>query len=313
MRGKALKNYGTIAALVVIIGIFGLLRPASFFTLKNFLNITRQAAPLAIIALGATFVMTVNEFDLSIGNIVRLGGVIAALLSIRGVPVPVCFLAAVAVGIVVGGVNGVIVAKFGILSFITTLGMGTVLDGVIYGLTGGTTVFNGIPKSFTIPGILKIADIPFITIVAVVLYLVFHIFMNHMAAGRKLYAIGGSEEAAKVAGIPCPRVYAVRCACRTCGIPRGVPRRIREYDSRAGIFPAGVCSRIYRLYGLKERCPVRRRNVSRNDHPGSSGKRTYDLADAEFHAEHHHRRDHHSRGCGPEAWSGEVDHVSSNL
>ena len=105
MRGKALKNYGTVAALVVIIGIFGLLRPASFFTLKNFLNITRQAAPLAIIALGATFVMTVNEFDLSIGNIVSLGGVIAALLSIWGVPVPVCFLAAVAVGIVVGGVN----------------------------------------------------------------------------------------------------------------------------------------------------------------------------------------------------------------
>ena len=83
MKGKTLKNYGTVAALVVIIAIFGLLRPASFFTLKNFLNITRQAAPLAIIALGATFVMTVNEFDLSIGNIVSLGGVIAALLSIR--------------------------------------------------------------------------------------------------------------------------------------------------------------------------------------------------------------------------------------
>ena len=201
MRGKALKNYGTVAALVIIIGIFGLLRPASFFTLKNFLNITRQAAPLAMVALGATFVMTVNEFDLSIGNIVSLGGVVAALLSIQGVPIPVCFLAAVAAGLVVGCVNGVIVAKFGILSFITTLGMGTVLDGVIYGLTGGTTVFNGIPKAFTIPGILKIAGIPFITIVAAVLYMVFHIFMNHMSAGRKLYAIGGSEEAARVAGI----------------------------------------------------------------------------------------------------------------
>ena len=58
MRGKALKNYGTVAALVIIIGIFGLLRPASFFTLKNFLNIIRQAAPLAMVALGATFVMT---------------------------------------------------------------------------------------------------------------------------------------------------------------------------------------------------------------------------------------------------------------
>ena len=54
MKGKTLKNYGTVAALVVIIGIFGLLRPASFFTLKNFLNITRQAAPLAMVALGAT-------------------------------------------------------------------------------------------------------------------------------------------------------------------------------------------------------------------------------------------------------------------
>ena len=113
MRGKALKNYGTVAALVIIIGIFGLLRPASFFTLKNFLNITRQAAPLAMVALGATFVMTVNEFDLSIGNIVSLGGVVAALLSIQGVPIPVCFLAAVVAGLIVGCVNGVIVAKFG--------------------------------------------------------------------------------------------------------------------------------------------------------------------------------------------------------
>ena len=201
MRGKALKNYGTVAALVIIIGIFGLLRPASFFTLKNFLNITRQAAPLAMVALGATFVMTVNEFDLSIGNIVSLGGVVAALLSIQGVPIPVCFLAAVVAGLIVGCVNGVIVAKFGILSFITTLGMGTVLDGVIYGLTGGTTVFNGIPKAFTIPGILKIAGIPFITIVAAMLYIVFHMFMNHMSAGRKLYAIGGSKEASETAGI----------------------------------------------------------------------------------------------------------------
>ena len=201
MRGKALKNYGTVAALVIIIGIFGLLRPASFFTLKNFLNITRQAAPLAMVALGATFVMTINEFDLSIGNIVSLGGVVAALLSIQGVPIPVCFLAAVVAGLIVGCVNGVIVAKFGILSFITTLGMGTVLDGVIYGLTGGTTVFNGIPKAFTIPGILKIAGIPFITIVAAMLYIVFHMFMNHMSAGRKLYAIGGSKEAAEMAGL----------------------------------------------------------------------------------------------------------------
>ena len=108
-----------------------------------------------MVALGATFVMTINEFDLSIGNIVSLGGVVAALLSIQGVPIPVCFLAAVVAGLIVGCVNGVIVAQFRILSFITTLGMGTVLDGVIYGLTGGTTVFNGIPEGIYDPRILK--------------------------------------------------------------------------------------------------------------------------------------------------------------
>ena len=68
-----------------------------------------------------------------------------------------CFLIAAVICLLVGCVNGIVVARFQILSFITTLGMGTVLDGVIYGLTGGTTVFNGIPKAFTIPGILKIA------------------------------------------------------------------------------------------------------------------------------------------------------------
>ena len=72
MKMKAFKHYGTVAALAVIILIFSILRPASFCTVKNFLNISRQAAPLAMVALGATFVMTINEFDLSIGNIVSL-------------------------------------------------------------------------------------------------------------------------------------------------------------------------------------------------------------------------------------------------
>ena len=305
MRGKALKNYGTVAALVVIIGIFGLLRPASFFTLKNFLNITRQAAPLAMVALGATFVMTVNEFDLSIGNIVSLGGVVAALLSIQGVPIPVCFLAAVVAGLIVGCVNGVIVAKFGILSFITTLGMGTVLDGVIYGLTGGTTVFNGIPKAFTIPGILKIAGIPFITIVAAMLYIVFHMFMNHMSAGRKLYAIGGrGGRDGRHPDLPLPnsRFCAQRGNGRSCRRSRGISCRFREYHSGAGIFLTVLRSGIYRMHRFKERCSLCDRNLSRNHHSGGSGERTYDLTDAEFYAEHYYRWDHYSRCCSTEAW-----------
>ena len=237
MKMKAFKHYGTVAALAVIILIFSILRPASFCTVKNFLNISRQAAPLAMVALGATFVMTINEFDLSIGNIVSLGGVIAALLSIKQVPVALCFLIAAVICLLVGCVNGIVVARFQILSFITTLGMGTVLDGVIYGLTGGTTVFNGIPKAFTIPGILKIAGIPFITLVAVVLYLAFYVFMGHTAPGRKLYAIGGSREAAEVAGIPIFRYRVL--AFSLCGAIAGlagalVASRVGSANTTAG-------------------------------------------------------------------------------
>lgn len=209
---KTLRNYGTVAALFVIVLIFGILRPASFISAKNFLNITRQMAPLAIVALGATFVMTVNEFDLSIGSIVSLGGVLAALMAVQGLPVAVCFAGSIFFCILAGLANGFLIARFRILSFITTLGMGTVLDGIIYGLTKGTTVFNGIPKTFTYPGTLKIAGIPFLSIVAAALFLVFHFFMNHTPAGRKMYAIGGNQEAAAVAGIRTERYRAAAFA-----------------------------------------------------------------------------------------------------
>lgn len=152
----------------------------------------------------------------------------------------------------VGCVNGIVVARFQILSFITTLGMGTVLDGVIYGLTGGTTVFNGIPKAFTIPGILKIAGIPFITLVAVVLYLAFYVFMGHTAPGRKLYAIGGSKEAAEVAGIPISATgywhFPVWRDCRSRRCSGGFQSWLCQHYCRTRLFSPVLCSRIYRLH-----------------------------------------------------------------
>ena len=192
--------------------------------------------------------MTINEFDLSIGNIVSLGGVIAALLSIKQVPVALCFLIAALICLLVGCVNGIVVARFQILSFITTLGMGTVLDGVIYGLTGGTTVFNGIPKAFTIPGILKIAGIPFITLVAVVLYLAFYVFMGHTAPGRKLYAIGGSRDS--YFPLPGTGIFPVWRDCRSRRCSGGFQGRFCQHHCRTRLFSPVLCCRIYRLHRI---------------------------------------------------------------
>lgn len=198
---KVVRDYGTLIALLVIVVIFSVLKPTAFCTMKNFINITRQMAPLAIISIGATMVMVINEFDLSVGSMASLGGVLAALMAVAGMPVSIAFLSTVAVCAIIGLANGFIVAKFKVLSFITTLGMSTVLDGIIYWLTGGATVFENIPKSFTWLGTNKIGLIPLVSIIMLLFVVLFSFFMKHTPVGRRMYAIGGSEEASKIAGI----------------------------------------------------------------------------------------------------------------
>ena len=79
---RAVQRYGTAAALVVIVLAFSAIRPGSFCTLKNLINITRQISLLVVISLGATMVMSVGEFDLSVGEMASLGGVMAAQLAV---------------------------------------------------------------------------------------------------------------------------------------------------------------------------------------------------------------------------------------
>ena len=83
---KILQTYGTVLALAVIVLAFSLIRPDKFCTLTNFINITRQISLLVMISLGTTLVMSVNEFDLSVGSMASLGGVMAALLAVKGLP-----------------------------------------------------------------------------------------------------------------------------------------------------------------------------------------------------------------------------------
>ena len=197
---KTFQSYGTIIALIIIIFMFSVLSP-SFFTLTNIINITRQISLLVLISLGATLLMSINEFDLSIGTMASLGGVMAALLAVKGVPLVLCFIIPIIVSFIIGWFNGFIVAKFKVLSFITTLGMSTVLSGVIYRLTGGATVFENIPSGFSWLGTYKIGRIPLLSIIMVLFVLIFRFLMRHTVLGRRMYAIGGNEETAKIAGV----------------------------------------------------------------------------------------------------------------
>lgn len=195
------KSYGTIFAGVAIILIFSVLRPTSFATLSNFINITRQISLLVVIAIGATLIMSVEEFDLSIGALASLGGVLAAKFAVLGVPLPLSFILPLVIAFVIGYINGAIVTRFKVLSFITTLAMGTIIGGFTFWFTGGSTVFQNIPKNFTIIGSKTLMGVPMLSIIMIVLIIIFWFVMRHTVFGRLLYAIGGNESASSVSGI----------------------------------------------------------------------------------------------------------------
>ena len=196
-----LRNYGTIIAGIIIVIVFSLARPDAFFTVGNFVNISRQISLLVITALGATLVMSVSEFDLSIGALVSLGGVVAAKMAVAGLPMVLCFTLPILVNFICGWVNGWIVTQFRVLSFITTLGMSTILGGFTFWFTGGATVFQDIPPVFSVLGAASVAGIPALTLVMVLFVVLFWFIMRHTAFGRKLYAIGGNEAASTVSGL----------------------------------------------------------------------------------------------------------------
>ena len=234
---RGLRSYGTLLALAAIVLAFSLIRPAAFCTLQNFLNITRQISLLVLISLGATLVMSVNEFDLSVGAMASLGGVLAAQLAVAGAPMALCFTLPLLAGGLVGLVNGWIVARFRVLSFITTLGMSTVLSGVIYRLSGGATVFENIPKSFSLLGTVKLGRVPGLSLLMVAFVALFWFVMRHMILGRKLYAIGGNEETAAIAGIRVRRykcIAFVLCSVMACLTGMLIASRMGSANTTAG-------------------------------------------------------------------------------
>jgi ribose transport system permease protein len=198
---RVLRTYGTVMAGILIMFCFSLLSFDSFATIGNMINISRQISFLVIIALGATLVMAIGEFDLSIGAVASLGGILAAKLAVAGLPIWLTFVITLAAAFIIGYINGWIVTRFRVLSFITTMAMGTILGGITFFLTGGATVFENIPDSFRYLGQIEWAGLPLLSFIMILLTILFWYIMSHTAFGRRLYAIGGNEAASRIAGV----------------------------------------------------------------------------------------------------------------
>jgi len=203
------ESYGLVVLLALVVAFFSVWGKTSevFPTSANFDNIVGNQAVLAIVALAAIIPLVCGQFDLSVGAILGLSSVVAAkLMADTGLPLAVCGLAAVATGTGIGLINGLAVARLGINSLITTLGVSTVLGGIAVAVSGNQPIVQGIPGSLVTFGTGKFLGLPNTLYVLAFAALLVLYLLEHTPYGRYLHAIGSNREAARLVGIGVDRL-----------------------------------------------------------------------------------------------------------
>ncbi len=194
---------GLPLVIVVMVGYFSI-QSDHFFTLDNFGNLSRNLAAVALLAAGEGFVLLLAEIDISVGAIVGLTTVTTAYavqqFGVAG------FAAAPLTGAIVGLLNGVIVARFHVHSVIVTIGTMTAIRGLAYTITAGEPVTGNFPAAFTRMGDGSVGPFPIPLIIAVVAMVLAAAMLRFTVFGPMLYATGGNEEAARLAGLPVNRI-----------------------------------------------------------------------------------------------------------
>lgn len=207
--GSILKNYGTLLALFGLIMLFSFLRPEVFFTPRNLINITQQISILMMVAIGATYILAISEFDLSLSYIVSFAGVMVAGMMVSNVNPWVSTILSLVLCLAFGALNGWLIAKLSLPSFVTTLATGTLLGGVTFWYSGGTIIFSGIPESFLLLGQESIAGLPISSIFMFALIFFSWYVLVKTVLGRALYAVGGNEVAARYSGVRVAKVKVI--------------------------------------------------------------------------------------------------------
>jgi ribose transport system permease protein len=204
MVTRAVSVWGLLILLVLLVIVFSILKPDTFLTYFNIRSILSNKSVQALVALSVFIPMTANQFDLSAGFNVGISQVLAIGLQGQGLPWWAAVILVCLMGTVVGLINGVLVTRVKIDSFIATLGTGTVLYGLNAWYTGGQQVLASLPPEFTaISG--NIWIIPLAAVYALIAAVVLWIVFEYLPLGRYLYVLGASPRAAELNGIAAKR------------------------------------------------------------------------------------------------------------
>jgi ribose transport system permease protein len=206
----ALSRYGLVMVFIVIVTVFSILMPTTYFSSTNLSSIGNQQVVTLILALAVLTPLIVGEFDLSVAQMFgSIQLLVIGLMSMSGLHPVIAVVTGLAAGLLLGGVNALLIVRFKVSSFIATLGVATVLQGLGLWYSGGEVIFAHVP-----PGFLKLAQnslfgIPlpvfYGLIIAVALWFVY----KFTSVGRKFYATGGNRSAATLSGIKNGRMIAI--------------------------------------------------------------------------------------------------------
>ena len=207
LRGQ-LRNLAPFATLIALVALFSGLSP-SFATAANLGNILQQVSITAIIAVGLTFVILCAEIDLSVASVANATGILLAFLTVQDASVNIAntpLLGAAAIGLALAGclalgaVTAFGVTRIGIPSFIMTLAMLQIANGVGALLVRGQIAYN-VPDLVVTLGSGSIGPVPWIVVVAALVLLAGHLALTYTRFGRYVYMVGGNREAAEHSGV----------------------------------------------------------------------------------------------------------------
>ena len=207
---KWLGNNAIIVMMVAVSLVVGIIHP-NFFSLANIINLLKNVSIRYIIALGISGCLITTGNDLSAGRLAGFAACLACIFAqtegasgkfypnMPTMPVPVVFILVIAICAVVGLCNGLVVSYLRVQPFIATLGMQQVVYGICLVYTGGTPI-GSLDKSFTAIASDTILGIPLLIWIALIVAVCFWFLYNKTRHGKYMYAIGGNEAAAEVAG-----------------------------------------------------------------------------------------------------------------
>ncbi len=200
-----LSEYRSEATLILFLAvafIFGPIFTEYFLTPDNLFNLSRQGSYLTIVSIGMALVLIVGGIDLSIGAVMQLVGLCTVLLLGAGASAEIAFLFALAMGAVLGAINGVLTVYGRMQPFIATLATGGIMTGIVMTYTQGNAVApRGIDPAFREIGGGAVAGLPIPAAIMIVVVLLFWWTMTNTTYGKNVYALGSNKHAARNIGL----------------------------------------------------------------------------------------------------------------